>query len=75
MILFIPISGKKADTAVNLLRVLSIEKRDSSTEKFVIYICFDLREDYYKVHFDNKEERDNKFDEYITAWKTALEGA
>lgn len=74
MILFISINGKEADTAVNLSKVLSIEKRDILTDKFVIYICFDLRDDYYKVHFDSKEERDNKFDEYITAWEMALKG-
>ena len=75
MILFVSIGSKEADTAINLSRVLSIEKRDITNKEFVIYICFDLRDDYYKLHFDSKEERDSKFDEYTTAWKTALEGA
>lgn len=74
MILFISINGKEADTAVNLSKVLSIEKRDITAKIFVIYICPNLRDDCYTLRFDSKEERDNKFDEYITAWEMALKG-
>lgn len=75
MILFVSIDGKEANTAINLSRVFSIEKRDITAKIFVIYICPNLRDDCYTLRFDSKEERDNKFDEYTTAWKTAIEGA
>lgn len=73
MILFVSIA-KEDDTAINPSRILSIEKRDLLDGIFAIYICFNLRDDYYKVHFNSKEERDNKFNEYITAWEAALKG-